>query len=291
VCGAILDEIAFFRTDDTSANVDTEIIAALVPAMATIPNSLLLVGSSPYARRGVLWEAYKEFFGSDAPGAPLVWQAPTRVMNPLVPQSLVDKALEKDPASASAEYLAQFRTDVEALLTREAIEACISTGVVERPPIPGVAYRAFCDPSGGSSDSFTLSIAHLEGKVAVVDCVRERKPPFSPEGVIGDYSEFLHSYRCREVMGDRYGGDFPRELFRKRGITYRVSEKTKSDLYLALVPQINAKLVDLPDIPRLSTQLQSLERRTARGPKTQSTTAHINPTTSRTPWPVPSIRS
>jgi hypothetical protein len=34
-------------------------------------------------------------------------------MNPTVPQSVIDEAMEEDPASANAEYGAQFRTDVE----------------------------------------------------------------------------------------------------------------------------------------------------------------------------------
>lgn len=34
----------------------------------------------------------------------LVWKAPTRVMNPRVPQSVIDAAIEADPASAAAEY-------------------------------------------------------------------------------------------------------------------------------------------------------------------------------------------
>jgi len=56
--GAICDEIAFWRSDE-SANPDTEILNGLRPGMATVPGALLLCISSPYARRGALWEAYK----------------------------------------------------------------------------------------------------------------------------------------------------------------------------------------------------------------------------------------
>lgn len=62
--GAILDELAFWRTDD-SANPDAEIVAALRPGMATVPGALLLGISSPYARRGVLWQAHRDHFGKD----------------------------------------------------------------------------------------------------------------------------------------------------------------------------------------------------------------------------------
>ena len=58
VVAAILDEIAFWRSED-SANPDREIVNALRPAMATVPGALLLAMSSPYARRGVVWDAYQ----------------------------------------------------------------------------------------------------------------------------------------------------------------------------------------------------------------------------------------
>ena len=48
----------------------------------------------------------------------LVWQAPTRLMNPTVPQRVIDEAMERDPASASSEFMAQFRTDVAAWISR-----------------------------------------------------------------------------------------------------------------------------------------------------------------------------
>ena len=41
--------------------------------------------------------------------SPLIWQAPTRTMNPTVSQAYIDAEMEKDPISAAAEYLAQFR--------------------------------------------------------------------------------------------------------------------------------------------------------------------------------------
>jgi hypothetical protein len=78
--------------------------------MATIPDAMLLCASSPYARRGVLWEAFRRHFGRT--GSPLlVWNADTRTMNPTVPQSVIDETMEADRASAAAEYGAQFRTD------------------------------------------------------------------------------------------------------------------------------------------------------------------------------------
>ena len=152
---------AFFPTDD-SANPDTEIIAAIRPAMSTIPNAMLLCASSPYAQRGALFDAFKRHYAKDSPV--LVWRAPTRTMNPTVPQSVVDAAMEADPQSAAAEYLAQYRIDVQLFVSRDAIEAAVIAGRFELPRVEGIRYHAFVDPSGGSSDSMTLCVAHISGQ-------------------------------------------------------------------------------------------------------------------------------
>jgi len=161
VIAALLDELAFWPTDD-SANPDTEIIAAIRPAMSTIPNAMLLCASSPYAQRGALFDAFKRHYAKDSPV--LVWRAPTRTMNPTVPQSVVDAAMEADPQSAAAEYLAQYRIDVQLFVSRDAIEAAVIAGRFELPRVEGIRYHAFVDPSGGSSDSMTLCVAHISGQ-------------------------------------------------------------------------------------------------------------------------------
>jgi hypothetical protein len=67
------------------------------------------------------------------------------------------------------------------------------------------------------------------------------------------------------VKGDRYGGEWPREQFRKHGVEYAASGQSKSDLYRDLLPAINSGRVELLDNNRLLAQLANLERRTARG--------------------------
>jgi hypothetical protein len=186
-------------------------------------------------------------------------------MNPTIKQEIIDKALAEDPHHAGAEYLAQFRTDVEAFLSREAITACIETGVYERAPLRPHRYYAFCDPSGGVSDSYTLAIAHREGSTAILDAVREKKPKFSPEVVTEEFSDLLKAYRITKVCGDRYGGEFPRELFRRCGINYVVSKESKSDLYQACLPIIMSGAVDLLDHAGMVNQFASLERKVTRG--------------------------
>jgi hypothetical protein len=271
VIAALLDELAFWPTDD-SANPDTEIIAAIRPAMSTIPNAMLLCASSPYAQRGALFDAFKRHFGkagdlSTVDKSILIWRAPTRVMNPTVPQSVIDAALEADPSAAAAEYLAQFRTDVETFVARDVVEAAVIAGRFELPRVDGIKYRAFVDPSGGSSDSMTLGIAHMQGTCVIVDAIRERRAPFSPDSVVKEFADVLKSFGVTRVVGDRYAAEWPRERFKVHGIEYRVADKTKSDLYLSLLPLLNSARIELLDHQRLVAQLCGLERRTARSGK------------------------
>jgi hypothetical protein len=269
VVAALLDEAAFFSTDEGSASPDVEIVRAIKPAMSTIPNAMLLVASSPYAKRGILYEAYRDHFGKE--GDPIVvWQAGTRTMNPSVPQSEIDDAYAADPSSASAEYGAQFRSDIEQFVSLDAVLQCVSPGIQERPREAGVSYFAFVDPAGGSGkDSFTLAIGHQDKAtdLAVLDCIREKRPPFSPEIIVEEYAALLKSYGISKILGDRYAGEWVREPFRKHGISYDPAAKPKSDIYTAFLPLVNSRKADLLDHNKTIQQLVALERRTARSGK------------------------
>jgi len=268
VVAAVFDEVAFWSAEN-SANPDQDVYNAVKPAMATIPGAMLIGISSPYARRGLLWNKWKKHYGK--PGNVLVVQAPTWRMNPTIARDgdFLTEAYRDDPASAAAEYGAQFRKDVEAFVSLEVVEACVAPGVYERAPVPGIVYSAFVDPSGGSQDSMTLAISHHEGTaedgLTVIDATREVKPPFSPEGVVAEFCDLLALYGVSRVTGDKYAGEWPREQFRKHGVGYEVSDKTRSDLYRDMLPVLNSGRAVLLDDEKAINQIAALERRTARG--------------------------
>ncbi|OPH82430.1 hypothetical protein B2M20_12400 [Nitrobacter vulgaris] len=265
VVAALCDEIAFWSSEN-SVNPDQEVINAIKPAMATIPSSMLLIASSPYSRRGVLYRMHKQYHGVDD-ALTLSWQAPTDVMNPTIDRDFLDQQYSEDAASASAEYGAQFRSDIEAFINREAIEA-VTSDEHERPYLSEFQYHAFVDPAGGSGrDSFTLALAHVEGGFSVLDVIREVRPPFSPEATVQMMAELLKAYSIRKIVGDRYAGEWPREQFSKHGITYEPSARPKSQIYSEFLPLLNSKRCLLLDHQKLFSQLVALERRTARGGK------------------------
>jgi hypothetical protein len=263
----ICDELAFWRSE-TSVEPDVEVLAAVRPGMTTLPGSRLVCISSPYARRGALWQAFKDHYGRENDPV-LLWRAPSVAMNPAVDPAAVAAAYQRDPASAAAEYGAEFRTDVEAFLTRELLDAVIVPGRAGLPPLSSTAYVAFVDPSGGAQDAMTLAIAHSETVdghlVAVLDLVAARTPPFSPESVGREFARLLKGYNVHCVTGDRYSGEWCREVFSRHGVAYVVSEQTKSQLYAEWLPLITSQRVALLDNPKLVQEALGLERRTARG--------------------------
>jgi hypothetical protein len=127
----IADEAAFWYSDDFSANADSEILNACRPGLSTTSGPLI-IASSPYARRGVLWETFSRHYGRAGDPLILVARGASRDFNPSLSQSVVDRAMERDPADGRAEYLAEFRSDLENFISREAVMACVAVGVREQ---------------------------------------------------------------------------------------------------------------------------------------------------------------
>jgi hypothetical protein len=136
VVAALMDEIAFWPTDPDSAKQDKKVLRALRPAMLGIKNAMIVMLSSPYAKRGELWENYRKAFGKDDQTRYLVWQADTLSMRPSDDPELLGEIkdeYEDDPESAKAEYGAMFRTDLENIYSRVNLEAVSVAGRFEAP--------------------------------------------------------------------------------------------------------------------------------------------------------------
>jgi hypothetical protein len=189
--------------------------------------------STPYRKAGVLWDIFDRHFGAKGAPSILVARGTTRDFNPTFPQAVIDRALERDAALNAAEYLSEWRSDLEAYVSRDVVKSCVDSGVCERMPVDHVRYFGFVDPAGGSgSDSMTLAIGHRERSgMVVLDALREVRPPFNPTGVVAEFAQVLQSYRVSRVHGDRFAGEWCRQPFREHGIAYEVSA--------ACLPQAN----------------------------------------------------
>jgi hypothetical protein len=263
-----MDEVALWRSD-SSANPDTEVWRAIRPAMASFGReSLAITASSPYARKGLLYDGWKRYYDkSDSRN--LVWQAPSWICNPTIPDDNLREAFEEDPVSYRAEYGATFRSDVESFVSQDVVEGATMPGVFEIAPQSGVQYCAFVDAAGGSSsgDSMTMAIAFKQGDKTVLAAIRERRPPFSPDDVAAEFATLMKSYNIYRATSDKWGSGYVVESMRKHGITLEQTAKSKSDLYSELLPTLNSGKARLLDNARLASQLCGLERKTARWPR------------------------
>ena len=186
------------------------------------------------ARRAL--QRFRRHFGRDDARV-LVWKASTVEMNPSIDKRIIDEAYEDDPESAKAEYGGEFRTDLADYVSRETIDAVIMWGRCELPPEPGVTYSGFVDPSGGVSDSMTLAIGHLgRNNACVLDAAVEVRPPLDPEQTVAEFAALLRRYGVTKIVGDKYGGEWPRARFAEHGIEFEQSARPKSDLYRDLLP-------------------------------------------------------
>jgi hypothetical protein len=181
----------------------------------------------------------------------------------LTEADLAEDYLE-DPIKSRSEYECVFRSDVETFVTLEAVNACVSKGVVERPYDWRNGYFAFLDMALGGADSHALAIAHMEGGKSVLDGVWElRSFEHSQDFAVSFFIEKLRSYNVKRAVADRVGLAWVSERFDALGaIKIEQSAEPKSILYGNFYAALNSKRVSLLDNPRLVSQLVALERST-----------------------------
>lgn len=305
---ALLDELAFFAVE--GAVPDIEVVRGIKPGMATVPDAKMFGLSSPYGMRGILYDKTRQYHPSAGEDEAmrarkeeeadrkrvLVWKAPTLRMHD-TPQLRAEVAKEyaADPVSAAAEYGAEFREDADSFVLERVLDQAIVTGRFELAPDQRRPqnYFAFVDPSGGSSDSLTLAIAHFEpdnpqgppapmpleidfdpqthapaaappGKL-VLDLIREWRAPFKPEDVAEQAANEVKRYGLGKVTGDQYGGQWVPNAFRRHRVTYFPSIRNKSQIYLEFLHDLNSGHAVLLDHPVMRAQFLALDRRVARG--------------------------
>lgn len=263
---AIIDEACFFGYDtESKVKSDTELVRAIQPSLATVGGKLIAI-SSPYAKKGWCHKQYQNQFANDA-GHVLVWNCPSKTMNPTLPQSVVDRAIAEDLQAAKSEYLGEFRDDIAAFIPREVVEGLVVPGRTGLMPDPHTRYVAFADMSGGRSDDASLAIAHKEDRKIVLDLVKRWRPPFNPHHVVSLMADELKRYKVTKVIGDNYAAEYTASAFNTNGIRYEKSDKPKSALYVELLPRLCSGEIELLDDETLITQIANLERRTRSGGK------------------------
>jgi hypothetical protein len=259
---AILDEASFLR-DESSSMPDIEAARALLPGLTTT-RGMLVILSSPYARRGLLYQRHKDHFGRDSDV--LVVAGPSLAFNPTLDTSVIESAREADPMAALSEWDGEFRNDLSQFLDDATIDAAVDhSRPAELPPIEKVTYFAFTDMSGGGQDASTICIVHRDGDRIIADAIRGRRG--DPNAAVKEFAALAKQYGCRSITGDNYAKEWVAGGYRNAGLEYRRSRLVRSDLYLEGLPLFTRGLVSIPANAALLRELRLLERRTARSGK------------------------
>lgn len=267
-CVVVADELAFFTATD-GRPTDQEMLRVARGRVATTGGPVIVL-SSPYGAAGALYELHRKHYGQDSDT--LVWQAAAPDMNPTLPADYLARMEQDDPEAYRSEVLGEFRAGLSTLFDPEAVGECVDAGIRERPPVDGIAYRAFVDVSGGRRDRFALAIGHREHDCAVLNALYSWSPPFNPAGVIAEACDIMKRYGCNHVTGDRYSAEFAAEQFRSNDVNYQASPLDRSALYLEALPLINAEQAVLLDNETLLREVRALERR--RGPSGRDKVDH-----------------
>ncbi len=260
VLACVLDEVSFWSGENT-ASPDTEVYRALRPGMATLSESMLIGITTAYRKSGLAYARWQRHFGRD--GKVLIVRAPSAALNPLLSESEIADAMAEDPEAARADYLSEWRDDLASYVDRDQIERVIDIGVTVRPPDPRHRYVSFIDASSGQADSFAAAVAHMEGDVAILDCLVEVRAPFNTADATAQIAAVLKSYGLRSTMGDDHAkGWVIAELRRHNfGFEPRPPKMDRSALYQETLPLFSAGRARLLDNKRLVAQYASLERR------------------------------
>jgi Terminase large subunit, T4likevirus-type, N-terminal len=266
VAACICDEVAFWWTEEGSANPDVEVLRAVRPAMATFSSAKLVLISSPYAKSGALWDAWRK---RDEDTEVLVWHAPTALMNPTVTKRFLQREQRRDPENYRREYLAEFTEAVGAFLSAESIARCVVKGRTELPPDTNHGPCVCTIDAAFKGDRFTLAIAHYDRKAekVVVDVLRSwqgssQEPLRLSDNVLPDIQSLAKRYGFGVVYGDQFGSQPLKELFERAGLYFE--EKTftnasKADIYAELRTRINETTIELLDHEKSLRELRGLQ--------------------------------
>jgi len=260
-CAAIIaDEIGYWA-DDSGANPGKEVINSLLPTL--LPGGMLIAASTPRQRWGYLFEQFEAHWGKQDDTV-LVIRGETTILNPTYSQDTINELIKSDPAFR-AEYLCEWRSDLEQWLPRELL-LLASTGPALSLPDPAhQPYICGIDPSGGGHDSYAMAICHVEGEKIVVDRVEERFSPLDPAVVTEEFATIMKGYGIKRTKSDRYAGMWPTSAYAKHSVAVEINDQSASELLLELGALIRMGRVVLPESDRLLTQLTQLERKVRSG--------------------------
>ena len=266
---ALFDEVARWKDSDTGVNPATEVLASARPTMATMPNALEVMCSSPMGEFDAHFDAMAE--GDNE--AQDTYQGATWEANPTLTEADTRK-LETDEAIWRREYAAIPSSEVyEGLLTAHDLDITTRRGEVELEPAPGHTYVATMDPATrGNAWTFAVGTADARGRL-VVSYTHEwqgtQANPLDPGEVLRAMDLTCRRYGVQYVYTDQHAGDELVSLAREIGVSYEIvvapwTHANRLSACLNLRTRARSEGIELPATPALRADLLGIRLRITR---------------------------
>jgi hypothetical protein len=282
--GFVLEEAALFGESGEGAAVNAEDILHAAETRL-LPRGQGWIISSPYGPQGLLWSLYNTHFGK--PGRTLVVHAPTRALNPSIPEEEIEAVRLDRPDVAAREYDAEWIDADTAFFEGTTIDACTRADPLERPPQPGSRYIATMDQAT-RGNAWTLTIARDKrgptDAIAFVEIglarewVGSRAKPLSPKMVLAEIRDIIAPYGLRGVNCDAWAIDPLKAIAVELGLVLReheFSSEDKTEVYRSTDSLLRQSRLELPPHAGVTRDLRSVRRKAS----AKGVTVHL-PTTS-----------
>lgn len=267
VC-AILDEAAFFRDEGYAVN-DVEIFKAASPRV--ISGGQTLVGSTPWARSGLLFDLYKSNWGN--PQTCIVAHAPTTLLrNGSSPADLrvraeVQREFIRDPENARREFGAEFlEIGTSQFFEPHLVELSQSSEI--EPPCERDKIAIGVDLGFARDSSALVAVATSpSGHVRVVR-VEVVGSPSKPSETAQLFAAVARSYGATAVVADVHYREAVREWLQPWGLSVVSApegNRGKIESYERVKRLFAERSIEIPRHPELLRQLKSITARVGAG--------------------------
>jgi hypothetical protein len=254
---AALDEAAFFR--DASAKInDSDIYSAMSPRV--MPGGQTIIASTPWAKRGLLWDMYQRNFGH--PVDAICIHAPTMILNgSKMTADIVSRERARDPDNAAREFDAMFSdTGSSVFFGHDIVE--LATKGQWMVPQPGDMLAAGAD-LGMRRNSSVLAVVCRRGETYGLVSLIEKKPmpghALKPGEVCREFADECNRLGVKYVMSDGHYLDALQEALDESGLSVVNAPSAVSAPYMRMRTLMREGQVSLPDIDRLKRQMQAVE--------------------------------
>lgn len=263
-----LDEASNFRDESAYSNLE-DVLDAVRPSIATIPDAKIFVSSLPGPKAGPVFEAWQQRFDNQA----LIFRASSEQMNPALANSEELEKARKRPEYYKLYFSGEFVEARQALLPVELIDAAMANSKPEMTVEESKGYAAGgCDFAASLDDCAAAVAVRTADDKIVVPWVRNWTVKSGELHAIYTYLTEIASaferYGVRKAIGDQQSLAAASQFLGERGVEYtrQITNGAASEpVFDFLREQLRARRVALPNSDILRQQLKRLEERRDKG--------------------------